>query len=327
MFSLLITLASLGQVQAPEATSFLIEEAANLEPLATTDIAREFLAAAKAAKPIAPRTIYRKGRTREWLSTTDYEKLTVADKAKWQALEVGDMMYHGLFYGTPSAYVLLLEQLGRADGPKSLKGLKIADFGHGGIGQLRLNAEQGAEAVGIDVDPIQQLLYSEKGDQGAVGDKGGSVRLVHGRFPTDAKIVEQVGEDFDIFLSKNTLKRGYVHPEREANPAALINLGVTDEAYVAAVSKLLKPGGWFVIYNLSPAQNPTDKPYLPHADGRSPFARELLEKAGFEVIHFDVDDSANARRFGTLIGWDKPPSSMKLETDLFAWVTICRKKQ
>ncbi len=327
MLGLLLTLASLGQVQAPEAPSFLVAEAVSLEPIATTDLAREFLAAAKAAKPFKPRTIYRKGRAREWLAPGDYEKLAEADKAKWQALEVGEMMYHGLFYGTPSAYVLPLEQLGRSGGPKNLKGLKTADFGHGGIGQLRINAEQGAEAVGIDVDPIQPLLYSEKGDQGSVGDKGGSVKLVHGRFPADEKVVEQVGEGYDIFLSKNTLKRGYVHPEREANPAALINLGVTDEAYLAAVAKLLKPGGWFVIYNLAPAQNPPDKPYLPHADGRSPFAREVLEKAGFEVIQFDLDDSSNARRFGSLIGWDKPPSSMKLETDLLAWVTICRKKQ
>lgn len=327
MLGLLLTLASLGQVQAREAPSFLVAEAANLESLATSDLAREFLAAAKAAKPFTPRKIFRKGRTREWLSLADYEKLAEADKSNWQALEVGEMMYQGLFYGTPTSYVLPLEQLGRAGGPKSLKGLKIADFGHGGIGQLRLNAEQGAEAVGIDVDPLQQLLYSEKGDQGSIGDNGGSVRLVHGRFPLDAKIVEQVGEGYDLFLSKNTLKRGYVHPEREANPAALINLGVTDEAYVAAVAKLLKPGGWFVIYNLAPAQNPLDKPYLPHADGRSPFTREFLEAAGFEVIKFDEEDSPSARKFGRLVGWDKPPSTMKLDSDLFAWVTICRKKK
>jgi len=31
----------------------------------------------------------------------------------------------------------------------------VADFGHGSIGQLRLFAELGAEAVGIDVDPGQ----------------------------------------------------------------------------------------------------------------------------------------------------------------------------
>jgi hypothetical protein len=312
--------------QGAETPSFLPAEAEALTPLAKSPLAQEFLAAAKKSPPFAPRTIYRKGRAREWLSAADFEKLDGEAKKLWQPQPVGEMMYQGLFYGTPSAYLLPIEHLASAGGPKSFKGLKIADFGHGGIGQLRLFAAQGAEVAGIDVDPIQPLLFSEKGDQGPQGDHGGSVRLVTGRFPSDAKVVESVGENYDLFLSKNTLKRGYVHPQREADPRMQIDLGVSDEAYVTAVAKLLKPGGWFVIYNLAPAQNPPDKPFLPMADGRSPFTREVLEAAGFDVIQFDEDVSPGVREFGKLIGWDKPPTSMKLETDLFAWVTICRKK-
>lgn len=309
-----------------EAPSFLPAEAESLAPLAKSPLAKEFLAAAKSAPAFAPRTIYRKGRTREWLAPAEFEKLDDEAKKLWQPFAVGEMMYQGLFYGTPSAYVLPIEDLASAGGPPSFKGLKIADFGHGGVGQLRLFAAQGADAVGIDVDAIQPLLFSEKADQGPFGENGGSVRLVNGKFPTDPKIVAAVGEGYDLFLSKNTLKRGYVHPEREADPRMLIDLGVSDEAYLAAVAKLLKPGGWFVIYNLAPAQNPPDKPYLPMADGRSPFTREAYEAAGFEVLKFDEDASTSIREFGKLIGWDKPPTSMKLETDLFAWVTICRKK-
>jgi hypothetical protein len=326
MLGSLLCLALFAPTQVPEERSFLVAEAESLAPLASTDLAKEFLAGAKATPAFKPRTIYRKASAREWLLPADYEKLSDADKAQWQTLPVSEMMYQGLFYGTPSAYVLPIEHLAKAGGPKSFKGLKIADFGHGGVGQLRLFASQGAEVIGIDVDPVQPLLYREAGDQGKFGDNGGSVRLVNGRFPADAKIVESVGEGYDIFLSKNTLKRGYVHPEREANPRMLINLGVSDEAYVAAVAKLLKPGGWFVIYNLAPAQNPPDKPFLPMADGRCPFSKETLEAGGFEVITFDEDAGPLARKFGALIAWDKPPVSMKLETDLFGWITICRRK-
>jgi hypothetical protein len=312
--------------QEQELPSFLPAEAEVLAPLATSKLAQEFLAAAKKAPAFTPRTIYRKGRAREWLSPADFEKLDDENKKLWQPVAVSEMMYQGLFYGTPSAYILPIEHLASAGGPGSFKGLKIADFGHGGIGQLRLFAAQGAEVVGIDVDAIQPLLFSAKGDQGPCGDNGGSIRIVSGKFPADPKIVESVGGGYDLFLSKNTLKRGYVHPEREADPRMLINLGVSDEVYLGAVSKLLKPGGWFVIYNLAPAQNPPDKPYLPMADGRSPFSREAFEAAGFEVIKLDEEVSPMARKFGQLIGWDKPPTAMKLDADLFAWVAICRKK-
>jgi hypothetical protein len=326
MLKFLLALAFIAQSPAKEEASFLVAEATALESLAKTELAREFLASAKAAKPFEPRQIYRKGRSREWLLARDFEKLAEPERALWQPNPVSEMMYQGLFYGTPTSYVIPFNHLGNAGGPKSFKGLKIADFGHGGIGQLRLAAEQGAEVLGIDVDPLQSLLYSAPGDQGKVGEKAGSVRLLTGPFPADSKLVEQIGEGYDLFLSKNTLKRGYVHPEREADKRMLIDLGVSDQAYCTAVAKLLKPGGWFVIYNLAPAQNPPDKPFLPMADGRSPFSRETLEAAGFEVIQFDTDDSATIRRYGSLIGWDKPPASMKLETDLFAWITICRKR-
>lgn len=326
MLSSVLFLALLAPAQNSPATSFLVAEAEKLAPLATTELAKEFLSGAKATPPFKPRTMYRKATSREWLLPTAFEKLDDTEKARWQPTTVDEMRYQGLFYGTPSAYVLPIERLAKAGGPTSFQGLKIADFGHGGIGQLKIFASQGAQVVGIDVDPIQPLLFGQIGDQGKFGEKDGSVRLVNGRFPADSRIVESVGDRYDIFLSKNTLKRGYVHPEREANPRMLIDLNASDESYVAAVAKLLKSGGWFVIYNLGPAQNPPDKPFLPMADGRSPFSKETLEGAGFEVITFDEDASPSARKFGALIGWDKPPTSMKLEADLFGWVTICRKK-
>jgi hypothetical protein len=187
-------------------------------------------------------------------------------------------------------------------------------------------AELGATAVGIDVDPLQAVLYSEPGDQGPVGKAGGSVKLVQGKFPADAKVAEAVGTGYDVFLSKNTLKNGYLHPAEKVDPRLRVDVGVDDPTFLKAVSAALKPGGWLVIYNLSPAPNEPGKPYRPMADGRCPFSPADLTAAGFEVPTRDDPDDKAARALGTALGWDQPPVGMKLEADLFALVTVARKK-
>jgi hypothetical protein len=305
--------------------SALPAEARVLRQHARTDLGRAFLKAAEAAPPFAPRTVYRRGKAREWLSPVAYQNLAEADRAVWTPVPVGEATYQGLTYGSPLAYMLPLDRLARA-GCGDLRGKKVADFGHGGIGQLRLFAELGAEAVGIDVDPLQAALYSEPDDQGPVGKAGGSVRLVHGRFPADPAVAKAVGGGYDVFLSKNTLKRGYIHPEEKVDPKFLVDLGADDLAYLKAVAGALKPGGWLVIYNLSPAPNAPGKPYRPMADGRCPFSAADLTVAGFETVARDDPDDKAARAVGAALGWDKPPTSMMLEADLFALVTVARKR-
>jgi hypothetical protein len=152
------------------------------------------------------------------------------------------------------------------------------------------------------------------------------LRVLHGRFPTDPALVKELGGGYDLFLSKNTLKRGYVHPERPVPDRQRIDLGVSDAEYVRAVHRLLRPGGYFFIYNLSPAPAPPDKPYLPWADGRSPFPAETLQAEGFEVIAFDKDDSPAARAMGRALGWDQGEPAMDLEKDLFGTFTLARRK-
>ncbi len=61
------------------------------------------------------------------------------------------------------------------------------------------------------------------------------------------------------------------------------------------------------------------------AEGESPFTRDAFQLAGFEILHFDVVDDLDARRLGHALGWDAV-GGMKLETDLFAWYTIVRRK-
>src|SRR6516164_11253677 len=107
-------------------------------------------------------------------------------------MRISEGTYQGLFYGSPLAYLLPLERLAAA-GFGDLRGRRVADFGHGGIGQLRLFAEMGAEAVGIDVDPVQPILYATPGDQGPVGKAGGAGKLVPGRFPAAPMTMVAVG--------------------------------------------------------------------------------------------------------------------------------------
>jgi SAM-dependent methyltransferase len=322
---LLLAAVAASDGAATPQPSALPAEARKLWPLARTDLGRDFLKAAEGAPPYAPRTVYRRGRAREWLDAAAFARLTAADRAAWTAVTIDEDTYQGLFYGSPLAYLLPLERLGAA-GFGGLRGKRVADFGHGGIGQLRLFAELGAEAVGIDVDPLQPVLYAAPADQGPVGKAGGSVKLVHGRFPADPKAVAAVGGGYDLFLSKNTLKRGYIHPAEKVDRRLLVDLGADDPAFLKAVAAALKPGGWLVIYNLTPAPNAAGKPYRPMADGRCPFSAEDLAAAGFETLVRDGVEDKAARALGAALGWDKPPDNMKLEDDLFALVTIARKK-
>jgi hypothetical protein len=152
------------------------------------------------------------------------------------------------------------------------------------------------------------------------------VKLVHGRFPADRKTVAAVGDGYDLFLSKNTLKRGYIHPAKKVDPRLLVDLGADEPAFLKAVARALKPGGWLVIYNLSPAPNAPGKPYRPMADGRCPFSARDLAAAGFETLLRDGVDDRAARALGAALGWDRAPVNMKLQDDLFALVTVARKK-
>ena len=71
---------------------------------------------------------------------------------------------------------------------------------------------------------------------------------------------------------------------------------VAHEAFVRTLHGMLAPGGRVLIYNLAPPPAPLDKPYIPWADGRCPFAREVWEKVGFHVVAFDYGVKHNILR-------------------------------
>ncbi|MFN9712850.1 MAG: class I SAM-dependent methyltransferase [Planctomycetota bacterium] len=261
--------------------------------------------------------------TKQWIGQVAQLEKVVPKKIKINDREilVDESLYYNGRYGSPLTYARAFD-LAEKHGFAPTAGAKVFDFGYGSIGHLRMLAQMGLVATGVDVDPLLANMYAKS--SGAY--KKGQIQLLNGRFPAEEGLVQAAGTGYDLFLSKNTLKRGYIHPSREpANPRHVIDLGVTDEKYLEQVSSLLKPGGLFVIYNFCPAKAPPDKPYIPWAEGECPFSREQLATAGFEVLEYDVVDDGPARELGRLLGWDAP-GGMNLETDLFAWYTIARRK-
>ncbi len=326
LFTLSLIVACAVPAFAQDPTSRVVQlqaEAKALAPLVKSQLARDFLAMAARLPSVSPRTVYRdSARTHAW-SQRDAEALPDSVRAKLVPRTLDERFYYDTRYGTPLAYVRALDLLGQR-GLKDVKARRIADFGCGMLGQLRLLAELGAQTVGVDVDPLLPALYSEPGDQGNVGQ--GSVRLATGQWPATDEMRGAVGEGLDLFISKNTLKNGYIHPAEKVDPRMLVQLGVSDSAFVAALGSSVKRGGYVLIYNLCPAPAAPGKPYLPWADGRCPFPREQWERAGFRVVEFDRDDSPAARVMAHALGWDQGEGGMKLEQDLFATWSLFQRR-
>lgn len=315
--------------EAPSASTIIAQmndEAAALRPLYPAPIVQKFLDAVKTLPAVKQRTLIWNRDARQARLVPPGPVPTTQPGER--ILELPEQYYYTTRYGTPLAYARPMQILGDA-GVKSLAGAKILDFGYGTIGHLRLWATCGADVVGVEVDPTTEALYSLPGDIGVIkaikGAPDGKISLATGHWPGEKATSKVVQGGYDIIISKNTLKRGYVHPAEPVDKRMMVDLGVSDEEFVAAVHAALKPGGRFLIYNICPAPSPPGKPYIPWSDGRCPFDRKLLEDNGFRVDAFDQDDSENVRRMAKALGWDKGASPMDLENDLFAHFTLMTK--
>jgi hypothetical protein len=304
------------------ANKALLVEADAVKPVMRQPLApvvAEFFSQVSALPAVAPRTLYRHKTTKQWINAAQWAKLAEPEKADWTAKEFDEAAYYGTLYGTPLAYALALDAAALY-GLKSLKGLRVVDYGYGAIGSPRLMAQAGAQVVGLDVDSLQPALYNQASDTGAVGVNKGSITLINANFPADAQAVQGAGLNNDLIISKNTLKKGYITPEQGK---AFIDPGVPLTTYLQAFRDALKPGGLFVIYNISQKQDA--EKYRPANDPRSPFTRAEYEAAGFEVLALDADDSAQVRRFGDAAAWGGPQGMGDLQTNLFAKYTVLRR--
>jgi hypothetical protein len=317
-----------------DAVEMLQREARAVRPLVESDLARDFLDATADLPRPGTRTIYFNRQTRQALTESEalQQDLERVKRDGFEKTELSERFYYYTRYGTPIAYARAIDLAAR-HGVADLDGRKVFDFGYGGIGHLRLLASLGAHSVGVDVDPVLDALYNaEPSDTGVVSrarvagpGSNGSLVVLDGRFPKDRAITQRVGEGHALVLSKNVLKLGYIHPEREpASPNSLIDLGVDDDTFLRAMRDALAPGGVFVIYNLYPRQAGPDEPYKPWADGRSPFTKDQFERAGFDVLEFNRDDTDTARAMGERLGWR---GQMNFEEDLFAMFTIVRRRE
>ncbi len=346
-----VTQIALGQPQSPPATAIpppppepsaitsiteqLRKEAEALKALVKTPVAAQFLNAVKVLPQPLARTVYRTKDRSKAISQAEWQKLSNEEQEQYTARVCPPEFYYLTGYGSPLVYSRVLEVMAWSTQPAttSLRNLKVLDFGYGTIGHLRLMAACGARASGVDVEPMLAALYSEKGDTGAVqtglltleGRLVGQTRIFTGRWPAEPSLVTEIGDNYDIITSKNTLKAGYIHPARPVDERFLVKLGVTDEEFLAATFKSLNSGGTFIIYNICPAQAPLDKPYLPHADGKSPFTKDQFTAAGFEILAFDVDDQAAVLDYWFALGYNEGKTREETAKDIFAWYTIVRK--
>lgn len=301
-----------------------------MSPHLSSALALDFLSGVSELPEPEPRTLWRSRERRVAYTPDQYAALPEADRADLTSREFSASFFYNTAYGSPLVYARVLD-VAAARGFGSLRGKRVLDFGYGSIGQIRLMALAGADAHGVDVEAALAALYSFSGDTGPLGE--GSVTLHHGRWPAESAIVEQVGGDYDLITSKNTLKAGYIHPAREADPAQLVSLGVDDAAFLKSAHDALKPGGLFIIYNICPPQNPApgdknatgDTTYIPFADGWSPFSKEQFAAAGLEVLDFDVRDEEALHPIFVALGYDNEQGIEALKASIFVWYTIAKR--
>jgi len=309
----------------------IANDAKRLVPLVKSDSVKRFLQHASFLPQIAKRKLFIRPDKSKYYTETQALAETPEVRATLVPYEVDEDKYYNTNYGSPLSYSRPLDVL-FAHGFELPAGSKVLDFGYGYIGHLRIFATMGLHATGVDVWPLLPALYSFPGDQGQfTGPRGetGTVRLIDGHFPSDPIVVSAIGNGYQLVISKNVLKKGYIHPDRPVdNPKMRIDLGVSDDVVLKSFYEALSPGGFFLIYNICPAPTPPDKPFVPWSDGRSPFTKSQIEAAGFDVLEFDKDDIEAVRIMGQTLGWDRPEDGepgMDLINDLSVLYTLMRK--
>ena len=331
--ALLAALLSSGQEAPPShpALEDLRLEAERLEPLVETRAARELLAAVDELPAVEERTIYRAttgGYLADAFTAEQYAELDAEARAELGELRADTRLWYYTFYGSPLASVRAFD-LAAQLGISTYANKRVLDFGFGSIGQLRLLAACGADVVGTEVMPTLRALYAggARGtDEEVAGASGlrGRLRMVFGRWPAEVGPVADVGGGLDLFLSKNTIKRGYVAPPIEVPAASRLDLGVEHDAFLDALLAALRPGGLVLFYNLGGEPAAEGEPYRPPTDIASPWSRETYESHGFEVLALDEDDTEMAREVGFALGWEE---SMDLDDGLFARYTALRRPE
>lgn len=317
--------------------SFLEDLHAKSQTLADdsqVELVKNFLAAAKTLQPIQALTIHYNRAQRTALTQKQFRDLAEDQRSGFAPLEVDDKLYYG-YYSTPLAWVRPLEILAE-NGVESVDSKTILDFGFGNASQLRMLASMGAKVTGIELaDGVHQAMYSRETDQGVIAklstggiENDGNLKLAFGQWPANEEIIAEVGQGYDLIVTKNVLKLGYIHPLHEVSDRMLIDLGVTDEQFLSQLFQSLNPGGMVLVYNIHPSQSPDPQKYKPWGHGETPWDQDEVKNAGFEVVAWHVDDSAEIQAFGTKLGWrDSFKTQEEFEAGFRAMYTLLKKPE
>lgn len=281
--------------------------AKQLEPTITSPWVKQWLRNTDGLKSVTPKT---------WYCSKEHRQCFFAPPAFPGAEpRVADDEFVYSRISDPLGYARAFEIAAAAGFQPS--GKRVLDFGYGNLGQLLMLAALGADVHGLEVDP---LLVA--GTRALVGKRGkGSVTLHDGYFASDERVVKEVGGGYDLWISKNTLKRGYVHPAEPPGAKAQLDLGLDDAKLLALIHSQLNKGGLFFIYNIGGAPQ---QPYKPMTDIRCPYSKEALIAAGFEVLAFEQDDTEPCKAMARSLEWAKDWPAV--DSELHASYTLLRRR-
>ena len=282
-------------------------------------LARSFVQQLENLPPVSDRTLYRDVTTGKFYRPNQLSVLDETVRARLEAVTVNEHRYYAS--ESPLTYIGPLLQMS-ALGAENLKGRKILDYGYGAIGHLQMLTSMGAEMHGLEISAMREALYTAE-------DRvvpAGRVSLHHGYFPSDAKVVTALGQDFDWVVARNVLKRRLLEPQ--GTDGAEVELGVSHRAFAAAMFRLLSSGGHVLIYNSEYLKAPANTEEADVTRGvQCAIARQGWLDAGFEIVEFDRNDDGPARELARALLWNKP-SQGKPGLDLkrlVARVTLLRR--
>ena len=300
----------------------LKQDARTLSSAYTSPLAQRMLAQVGKLPVPEPKTIHATFRPNRVYTEDELGSMSEEDRAKVRTLEFEPANTYTTFYGTPLVYARVLELAQTRAGITTIDGADILDLGYGQLGQLRLWAQMGADVTGVEVDPILTALYEDSellGDLDGDPETSGSLRVLECAFPQDEACAKNVGDGYELIVSRNLLKRGYVK-SMSVTPGfpEPVGHGMEDDEILGAFYQALSPGGVLIIESLGSAPDPAK----PWSDISNPWDRAQWEGAGFEVIAHDEDENHFVREQGRALGWGE---SMNLDEDLFSVYSIYRK--
>jgi hypothetical protein len=306
MTALLLMLALAGApdagVEPPETLEELRRLAKQLEPEVRSPWVKRWLANVNSLKPVSRAT---------WFCSKDTDVCAEKNPGDFIERRIDDDFAYARITD-PLGYARAFEVLAEAGFQPS--GRKLLDFGYGNFGQLLMLSELGVDVHGVEVDPLLPIAVKR------LTPRKGKLTLHHGYFASDRKLVKDIGSGYDVWLSKNTLKRGYVHPAEPMDPKAQIDLGLDDAKVLRLIHAQLNKGGFFLIYNIGGSPSPSK----PMTDIRCPFAKEALIATGFEVFAYERDDTEKCKAMATSLEWDKEWPA--LNSELRASYTLARRR-